>query len=86
MEADVTLKGKATKDFGFEERTIVSFDIPQEDGSRRSILQRYLHGRVERRGTWMEKRERTDIRVYWMREDSDWDSQCISFLRAWHPD
>ncbi|MFQ6129073.1 MAG: hypothetical protein ACE5QW_09255, partial [Thermoplasmata archaeon] len=34
---------------GFEEVTIVSFDIPREDKSHRSIIQRYLHGRVETR-------------------------------------
>jgi hypothetical protein len=31
------------------EATMVSFDLPLDDASRRSIVQRFLHGRVERR-------------------------------------
>ncbi|TET91433.1 MAG: hypothetical protein E3J35_02530 [Methanomassiliicoccales archaeon] len=41
-------KGKMEK-LGLEERTIVSFDIPRQDRSKRSIIQRYLHGRSETR-------------------------------------
>ncbi len=34
---------------GLEEATIVSFDIPSTDKSRRSIIQRFLHGRSDTR-------------------------------------
>ena len=32
-----------------EEATIVSFDIPENDRSRRSTIQRYLRGRIDRK-------------------------------------
>jgi hypothetical protein len=36
-------------DTNLEEATLVSFDIPEEDGSRRLQIYRYLHGRCETR-------------------------------------
>ena len=49
MEAQTTHREMTTEDSGLEEGTIVSFDIPQEDNSRRIAIQRCLHGRVETR-------------------------------------
>lgn len=40
----------------FEEATIVSFDIPENDRSRRSIIQRYLRGRIDRKNVNGEER------------------------------
>ncbi|MFQ6128907.1 MAG: hypothetical protein ACE5QW_08415 [Thermoplasmata archaeon] len=40
---------KAMRDEEHEEATIVSFDIPEDDGSHRLIIHRYLHGRVDRK-------------------------------------
>ena len=38
---------KDTEDAGIEEATIVSFDIPREHGSQRTIVQRFLYGRID---------------------------------------
>lgn len=43
------LRKEAMEKVGLEERTIVSFDIPQRDGSRRSTIHKLLCGRVETR-------------------------------------
>ncbi|MCK5291394.1 MAG: hypothetical protein KAR39_05220 [Thermoplasmata archaeon] len=39
----------ALKELGLEEATIVSLDIPQKDKTRRSLIHRYIHGRIETR-------------------------------------
>lgn len=49
MRSQTVLKEKSIEYTNIEEATIVSFDIPQNDKSARSIIQRYLHGRTERR-------------------------------------
>ncbi|MFQ5884775.1 MAG: hypothetical protein ACE5IO_06715 [Thermoplasmata archaeon] len=43
------IRKKTMENLGLKEATIVSFDIPQRDRSRRSIVQRCLYGRSETR-------------------------------------
>ncbi len=49
VEGEMIIKKGTMEKLGLEERTIVSFDIPRQDRSKRSIIQRYLHGRSETR-------------------------------------
>ncbi|MEE9224029.1 MAG: hypothetical protein V3U51_04695 [Thermoplasmata archaeon] len=47
------------KELGLEEATIVSFDIPREKKTRRSLIHRYIHGRIETRNVNGETRTYT---------------------------
>lgn len=49
MEGEMPVRRDAVKELGLEEATIVSFDNPQEDKTRRSLIHRYIHGRSETR-------------------------------------
>lgn len=49
MEGEMPVRRDAVKELGLEETTIISFDIPQEDRTRRSLIHRFIHGRSETR-------------------------------------
>jgi hypothetical protein len=58
-ELEMTREMDTLKGLGLEEATIVSFDIPQEDMTRRRLVHRFIHGRSETRSLNGEERTYT---------------------------